>query len=266
MTNELLRRISALRGINPRLNSVTDQVTEIVTTIEKTLVEELKIGIDASQWFLTEFGGEQGTSLEHYLAFNRVGSAGFRIHVAIVTVRDTSGRFRQSGLAGETEGRTILWTSCNREMKLKAFEKLPDLLDSIIAGAESLMQTADRRRPRSSRWSAKTKRKKNRKKQRNRLRAKSPKKPGEMGDRAESLFDPRRRACSSPVSSSTKASPRPPSARFRSTAGKKTAQAAFVSRDAHGKVRCSIVFVDEEGSAEITFPDGECDSVTLEEE
>jgi hypothetical protein len=40
----------------------------------------------------------------------------------------------------------------------------------------------------------------------------------------------------------------------------------FISCDSHGKVRCSIVFVDEEGSAEITFSDGECDSVTLEDE
>jgi hypothetical protein len=41
---------------------------------------------------------------------------------------------------------------------------------------------------------------------------------------------------------------------------------AFVSRDTQGKLRCSLVFIDEEGSAEITFSDGESDSVTIEDE
>ena len=143
MTSKLLKRISALRGINPRLNAVTDEVTEIITTVEKTLVDELKIGIDASQWFQTEFGGEEGNSREYYLSFNRVGAAGFRIHVAILTVRDTSEETGKAGTREMLNEERILWTSCGREIKLKAFEKLPELLDSIISGAESLAQTAD---------------------------------------------------------------------------------------------------------------------------
>ena len=69
---------------------MTDQATEIVRSVEKTLVEELKIGIDATEWFLTESGAEPGVTREHYLAFNRVGTAGYRINVSIVTIRDTS--------------------------------------------------------------------------------------------------------------------------------------------------------------------------------
>ncbi len=37
----------------------------------------------------------------------------------------------------------MLWPSCPRETKLKAFEKLPDLLDKIIEEAERLAQTSD---------------------------------------------------------------------------------------------------------------------------
>jgi hypothetical protein len=258
MTNELLRRISALRGINPRLNSVTDQVTEIVTTVEKTLVEELKIGIDASQWFLTEFGGEQGTALEHYLSFNRVGSAGFRIHVAIVTVRDTSEETGKAGSQEKLKEERILWTSCNREMKLKAFEKLPDLLDSIISGAESLLQTADS------------------------TATKIKQMVGEEEEEATASEEPeehwlkgrsRRRAYS--IRDAVRAHrqyflDQGISEAVLSTVTfdgwKEDGPGGFISRDARGKVRCSIVFVDEEGSAEITFPDGECDSVTLEDE
>jgi hypothetical protein len=258
MTNELLRRISALRGINPRLNSVTDQVTEIVTTVEKTLVEELKIGVDASQWFLTEFGGEQGISREHYLAFNRVGSAGFRIHVAIVTVRDTS---EETGTAGSQENlneERILWTSCSREMKLKAFEKLPDLLDSIISGAEGLMQTAEV-------TSSKIKQ----------LLGEAEDQATPSEDSGEAWLKGRTRRRVYSIRDAVRAHRQYFLDQGISEAAlgtvtidgwKEDGPGGFVSRDARGKVRCSIVFVDEDGSAEITFPDGESDSVTIEDD
>jgi hypothetical protein len=258
MTNELLRRISALRGINPRLNSVTDQVTEIVTTVEKTLVEELKIGIDASQWFMTEFGGEEGTALEHYLAFNRVGSAGFRIHVAIVTVRDTSEETGKTGTQEKLNEERILWTSCSRELKLKAFEKLPDLLDSIIAGAEGLLQTADV-------TATKIKQMLN--------EVEEQETPSE--DLGEDWFKGRTRRRVYSIRDAARAHRQYFLDQGISEAAlstitldgwKEDGPGGFISRDARGKVRCSIVFVDEDGSAEITFPDGECDSVTIEDE
>jgi hypothetical protein len=258
MTNELLRRISALRGINPRLNSVTDQVTEIVTTVEKTLVEELKIGIDASQWFLTEFGGEPGTALEHYLSFNRVGSAGFRIHVAIVTVRDTSEETGKAGTQAKLKEERILWTSCNREMKLKAFEKLPDLLDSIISGAESLLQTADS-------TASKIKQ----------MVGEEDEGPSPSEEPEEHWLKGRSRRRAYAVRDAVRAHRQyfldqgiseAVLATVSFDGWKEDGPGGFISRDAHGKVRCSIVFVDEEGSAEITFPDGECDSVQIEDE
>ncbi len=49
----------------------------------------------------------------------------------------------------ETSARTTLaqerqlWPSCARETKLKAFEKLPELLDEIIEAAERLAQASD---------------------------------------------------------------------------------------------------------------------------
>jgi hypothetical protein len=264
MTNELLRRISALRGINPRLNSVTDQVTEIVTTVEKTLVEELKIGIDASQWFLTEFGGDQGTSREHYLSFNRVGSAGFRIHVAIVTVRERPEETAKAGAPEKLSEERILWTSCNREMKLKAFEKLPDLLNSIISGAESLLQTADSTATKIKQMVGEDD---------------AEEEAEEEATASEELDEHWRKARSRRRVYSVRDAVRAHRQYFLdqgiseaalSTVSidgwKEDGPGGFISRDSRGKVRCSIVFVDEDGSAEITFPDGECDSVTIEDE
>ena len=143
MTHELFKRLSALRGITPRLNSVTDQVSEIVRSVEKTLVEELKIGIDASEWFLGEPAGEPGVTREHSLAFSRVGTAGYRINVSIVTVRDAPKEGSEPAPSRRQSEERILWQSCTRELKLKAFEKLPALLDSIVKSAEALLHTAD---------------------------------------------------------------------------------------------------------------------------
>jgi hypothetical protein len=258
MTNELKRRISALRGINPRLNSVTDQATEIMKAVEKTLVEELRIGIDASELFLTEPGGEKGVSVEHYLSFNRVGSAGYRINVSTVTVRDTS---EESGLAGSSQRLSeerVLWTSCSREMKLRAIEKLPDLLDRIIQGAERLVGTADLTATK--------------------IREMvgdhepitppdvGPEKPGRSGRRGRRVYTTRQAALAHRQYfldlGATEGALESVSFHDWVEAGR----GAFVSRDGAGEFRCSVTFVDEDGTAEVTFPDGESESVTIEEE
>ncbi len=257
MTNELKRRIAALRGINPRLNSVTDQVTEIMRSVEKTLVEELKIGIDASELFLTELGGEKGTTLEHYLSFNRVGSAGYRIHVAILTVRDTSS---ETGLAGSSERlneERVLWTSCSREMKLRAFEKLPDLLDRIIQNAEGLLRTADETAAKIKEMVGD---------QEPIIPPKdAPEKQTRSGRSRRRVYTIQEAALAHRqyflelgVSEAALNS-------LSSEGWEEDGRGGFVSREGGGKSRCSVKFVDEDGTAEITFPDGESECVTIYE-
>jgi hypothetical protein len=189
-----------------------------------------------------------------------VGSAGFRIHVAIVTVRDRAEESGKSGAEEKLNEERILWSSCSREMKLKAFEKLPDLLDSIISGAESLMQTADETATKIKQMVGED---------------------GEEGEEAaqsEDLGEPWRNRRSRRVYS-VRDAVRAHRQYFidqgisEAALGtvsfdgwKEDGPGGFISRDARGKVRCSIVFIDEEGGAEITFPDGECESVTIEDE
>ena len=257
MTNELKKRLAALRGINPRLNSVTDQVTGIMRSVEKMLVEELKIGVDASQWFRTEKGGEKGVSLEHSLSFNRVGSAGYRIHVSIVTVRDTSEETGVPGTSERLSEERVLWTSCSREMKLRAFEKLPDLLDDIMQSAESLLRTADL-------TAAKIK---------ELIGDQEPiaappvasEQPARSGRSWRRVFTIREAALAHRqyfldlgVSEAALSS-------LSSDEWEDDGRGGFVSHDSRGKLRCSVRFVDEDGTAEVTFPDGESECVTIEE-
>lgn len=258
MSNELKKRIAALRGMSPRLNSVTDQVSEIVRTVEKTLVEELNIGIEASVEFHSEPAAEKGVFREHSLAFGRVASAGYRLHVATRTVRDSSQQMSGPHPSESVHEEQILWPSCSREIKLRAFDKLPELLDSIIKNAEDLLETAE----------------------------KTAAKIREMVGEADG-FTPfreppdrsgrsrKRRGREYSVNDAKRAHRQYflDQGLSESALGmvsfdgwEEDGPDRFVNRDGWGKVRCTIVFEDEEGNAEIRFPDGETDSVTLEDE
>jgi hypothetical protein len=143
MTDELKKRMGRLRAIAPRLNSATDQASKLVAMVEKFLVSELHIGIPASVAFdcCDEGEGDEGETLQavRCLAFGRVGGV-FRVHVAIkhnVILDDEA----ETSITTGTD--SVLWPSCDRETKLKAFEKLPELLDTITSEAERLAQTAE---------------------------------------------------------------------------------------------------------------------------
>jgi hypothetical protein len=143
MTDELKKRMQKLRAIAPRLNSATDQASRLVAMVEKFLVDDLHIGVSAvSSPFSTRPAGkdEHGNPLQvdQALAFGRVGGS-YRIHVLNRTGSvDGDGRWREI-----TEKEEVLWPSCGRDTKLKAFEKLPELLDGIISEAERLASAAD---------------------------------------------------------------------------------------------------------------------------
>jgi hypothetical protein len=115
----------------------------LVSIVEKLLVEELHIGISAES---AEFNSwpagqdDEGNSLivRQTLAFGRVG-ASYRIHVVDETgIVDDDGRWQELLSRNQTP-----WPSCGRETKLRAIERLPELLDSIIKEAERLAETAD---------------------------------------------------------------------------------------------------------------------------
>jgi len=143
MTDELKKRMARLREIAPRLNSATDQASRLVAMVEKTLVDELHIGISAES---SEFNSwpagkdEDGNSRMVYqtLAFGRVGTA-YRIHIVDeMGIVDDEGCWQGSVSRQETP-----WPSCGRETKLRAVEKLPELLDKIINESERMAETAD---------------------------------------------------------------------------------------------------------------------------
>ena len=142
MTDELKRCMARLREIAPRLNSATDKASKLVAQVEKFLVEELHIGVSAEvSYDELPAGTDQDNrplKIRHSLAFGRVGGS-FRIHVVSETVAVNGGASAEAAVAHER----MPWPSCTRETRLKAFEKLPELLDKIIDAAERLAESSE---------------------------------------------------------------------------------------------------------------------------
>jgi hypothetical protein len=142
MTDELKRRMAKLRELAPRLNAATDQASKLVALVEKFLVEELHLGISAEVCYEEAPAGtgddDEVLITRQSLAFGRSGGS-FRIHVLRETVADDLEAPEPTILDQER----ILWPSCPRETKLKAFEKLPELLDKIIEEAQQLAQASE---------------------------------------------------------------------------------------------------------------------------
>lgn len=142
MTGELKAGMARLREIAPRLDSQTDEVSKLVATVEKFLTAEARIGISAAIEFEDEEGYSSAenrpTRIDRYLAFGRANGS-FCIHILEETgILDNDGDWDHL-----FEKDVILWPSCSREMKLKAFTKLPALLQAIIKEAERLSDVVD---------------------------------------------------------------------------------------------------------------------------
>ena len=144
MINNLKTRLDALRGVSPRINAVTNHTNEVIKLVEKSLVEDLNLTVSASVLFESEFGGEKGLTQKQSLAFGRVtGSGAYRIFVLRETGRATSGETGCDASFEVIEEEQILWPSCGRELKLKAFHYLPELLQVLVGRAEKLVEACE---------------------------------------------------------------------------------------------------------------------------
>ncbi|WP_422927026.1 hypothetical protein [Singulisphaera sp. PoT] len=125
----------------------------MVALVERFLGEELSLGITASTNWIESIQLASGESSEDeddpdawniyrrsYLDYGRIGGK-YRIYVTEQTVRDIDPN-------SNTDARKLLaveetpWSSCSREMKLKAFTKLPELLERIVDQALELTAKA----------------------------------------------------------------------------------------------------------------------------
>jgi hypothetical protein len=128
MTDELGPRLQRLGTVAKSLNEVSDEITKVVQGVESHLSEQLRIGVRAGVLIEHDENEDASICIDYSLVYGRHGSS-FRFYVVHTVDCD-----------GNNQGRTeTLWANCPRDLKLMAFQKLPELLDAIATNAEKLL-------------------------------------------------------------------------------------------------------------------------------
>ncbi|MFH1108734.1 MAG: hypothetical protein V1790_06020 [Planctomycetota bacterium] len=139
MTEELKNHIERIRSLSPKLNEATDQAAAIVDRVEKFLSDECSVGITARVRFTDAVEREaprKGLSETLYLVYERIAGK-FRVGVAVEWWGQKAVNFSISFLTPERIKREVTaWPSVDRETKLAAFEKLPEVLQEIAEKTE----------------------------------------------------------------------------------------------------------------------------------
>lgn len=148
MTKDVRDDLNRIRKLSTKLNSATDEATELVHVIERFLNEECSFGLECSAIFWEkDFTCRPETEREvdeidqdytrsTSLAYCRVGS---RFGIAVVT--KSVGKSAPFAIIGEPD--ITPWSSCSREVKLAAFEYLPELLRDAVEQAEAMLKRTE---------------------------------------------------------------------------------------------------------------------------
>jgi hypothetical protein len=146
MAKTIRQRLDALHTLAPELNQVVDEANRVVADTERELLEMgIGISVVSSSFAVDKFAsrddeddGEEFMA-RRCLAFARTPGGGYSIHIL-------TQKYRKSdyGTGDPFASDTIPWSGCPREVRLAAFEKLPELLDKLISEAKRRVGTARR--------------------------------------------------------------------------------------------------------------------------
>jgi hypothetical protein len=141
MTKELREKVAALRAVAPKLNAATEEVGAIVKAVEAMLTVELNLSInaEAQPFDQADRNDAEGRPIRtaSCLAYGRVDGK-YRIYVSTETGElDGDGGWLRTVDRSETP-----WSSCPRDIKLRSFVSLPELLGRIADEAERLATSA----------------------------------------------------------------------------------------------------------------------------
>lgn len=139
MQDDFFAGLERLRASAPRLNDAADLARKTIQSAEFAL-GEVGVGLTArssyfSRRFLpTEDGSE---TISSCLAYGRLGGK-YRVHIIETTIRNDS----NGGRTAISEDH-LHWACCPREIKLKSFAKLPELLVALADAADRMIADAE---------------------------------------------------------------------------------------------------------------------------
>jgi len=130
MTRDALRpRLNRLGELAKQLNASSDEIALIVQRVEAYLSENLKLGVWANATLEHEESEDGSYKSTKSLVYGRLGPK-FRFYV-IDEVYD-------HGCGNQFD--PVPWGNCTREVKISAFNALPNLLDKLIANVQNTLE------------------------------------------------------------------------------------------------------------------------------
>ncbi len=130
MADALRPRLDRLQELSKSLNAEADRISKVVQNVESALTDICHIGMAA--YVLIESEDDQaGYTRSTHLAYARYGQ---RFRISVIDSADYAG--------GPGQEQVTLWSNCSRDVKLVAFNKLPELLDKLIELMEGTIEQA----------------------------------------------------------------------------------------------------------------------------
>jgi hypothetical protein len=120
MADTLGPRLERIQKLTTEVNAVADDTSRIVQGVEAYLSDIAHVGVSASVVLEADSNDERGWYSEMRLMYGRYGPK-YRIFVSDVV----------SDQGSLDKDESTLWANCPRDVKLMAFQRLPDLLDEI---------------------------------------------------------------------------------------------------------------------------------------
>lgn len=125
-------QLDRLRTLSKQLNGSVDQITRVVNGVETFLSRDCGVGV-STDVLIDEFGPPHNR-IERRLVYGRLGGRQFRIWVTV-----TASGGSDTGYDDAVRG-TFGFNGCPRELRLAAYEKLPELLDALAERLEEQME------------------------------------------------------------------------------------------------------------------------------
>jgi hypothetical protein len=129
MADTLRPRLARLQELSKKVNAATDDAGRIVQGVESYLSDILHLGVYGSVVLEMKDDQEGGSYSEKKLVYGRLGPR-FRIFVTDFVAIE--------GIVATDE--EIPWANCSRDLKLLAFNNLPELLDALIKRLEGTLE------------------------------------------------------------------------------------------------------------------------------
>jgi len=132
MAGMLRPRLDRLTELSKQVNASTDEAGRIVQGVETYLSDVLHLGVRASITLEhdEDEGGDFCSTTE--VVYGRYGSR-FRIFVSHFLVVD----------GGVEKDEETLWANCSRDLKLRAFNEIPALLDELVKKLEGTLELVE---------------------------------------------------------------------------------------------------------------------------